>query len=271
MIKYATLPRKTITIEEAARLAIDDAWVAQQKFDGRRILVDINKDHVHINNRLGEHSSWTSHILDQLGDWFYSISNKNLQVVFDGEWVDDTYHVFDLKSCDLHTEEDPYYLRWANLRGFLSAFDRPESIEPVYTAFAEEDKLELIKQAHNHQAEGIVFRKYRGMYIPGRADNIKKFKFVRSLDAVVMGHIPGRKSVKVGLVDTDKVFEIGHCSTTFLTGVNVGDVVEIQYLYFSKHDRLVQPILQRVREDKDVTECTFDQVDRYQSNEVVKL
>jgi len=79
--------------EAAAAKLLDDNFAAQQKFDGKRIILAVDRSSTTAHNRSGLVCEISRNILDQA---------KQLQgiapLILDGEWLNQTkaFHAFDL-------------------------------------------------------------------------------------------------------------------------------------------------------------------------------
>lgn len=267
----AMLSDQSMSDKEIAKLSLSDGWSAQQKVDGTRILLDISPYHVHVNNRRGEHSKRAAEVLDVIGDWAYALRKKEMCVVLDGEWVNNTYCLFDLKYFDAyHTEDDPFYVRWANLRAFVSATDN-SAVKLLHTAFNEAEKIALIEACIRQSAEGIVFRKNNSPYTDYYSDDIQRIEFKREINAVITRVLSGGKRVELGLVASDQVFNIGMCYASSKRNAiyNVGDAVKVGYSHISSRGDLVRPYMIRKMVDLHPADCTVNQIAGATNSEIV--
>ena len=93
------------------KIFADRSYWAQQKFDGKRVLVHIEEDGVLMTNREGQETSLEKKVADAL--WEIA----PVGTIFDGELVSSTYWVFDLLAwgtSDLRKQE--YLYRYAQLK-----------------------------------------------------------------------------------------------------------------------------------------------------------
>ena len=127
---------------------------------------------------------------------------------------------------------------------------------------AKQDMLEASKDGNK---EGVIFRDTHASYRPGRTDVLRKHKFVKEIDAVVVQVGKGGKSNAVLGVyrPPGELHIIGQVSTIGKGPIAVGDVLEIQYLYHVNAESpiLFQPRIIRVRgAEKPAAHCTIDQL-----------
>lgn len=242
---------------EADRLVADPAWIMQEKFDGRRLMLRKVGDTVEGINKLGLLVSVPSTIaasaLEIPGDF-----------TLDGEAIGDTFHVFDLLSqggSDLTAKScgDRYQALTALVdSGCPCAF-----IRYVETWTHEIDKTFRLLTLRERGAEGVVFKRRDSAYVSGRpasGGTQRKLKFVETLSAVVT-QVNSQRSVGVSLLDGDSWRPVGNVTISANHDVpQLGDVVEVRYLYAAPGGSLFQPVYLGVRSDIDTLECVTAQL-----------
>ncbi len=98
--------------------AAEDAWVFSQKIDGMRVLAVVSNHKVTFLNRNGEPVQKT--LVDNLRR---ELASLNGDWVFDGEYVNDTYYVFDMpRAGTVLSEHNFYYERRAALETVIAAW-----------------------------------------------------------------------------------------------------------------------------------------------------
>lgn len=244
------------------RLTFDDSWVFQEKHNGDRRLIEKQGDTIRDFNRNGERGKG-------LPPSVIAALRKHPmhRFIIDTELVGETVFVFDILFYgDEATVVKPYSYRNALVQ---SEFVGYRHITAVYSAHTPEEKVRLITQAHDDNAEGFVMKDLRAQYRP--ADNNQRFnyryKFWKTLDAVVIGdsikRVGGklRDSVRLGCYDSKGMLK-DICGSTKKSAFPLlrGDVVELKYLYGTKTFDVVQPTILRRRSDKRATDCTLDQI-----------
>lgn len=253
----------SVSEEEVEGFLANNEWWAQEKFDGKRIMIqrsgpqiDLVKAQVEASNRRG----LICGIPDQIVQDLKLIPHT---ATLDGELVGETYHCFDLLELDGEDLRSlPYLLRFARLLDLLA--HHRSSIKAVHTAMGETAKRNLLTQLRQEKKEGIVFKKSQAQYRPGRpnsgGDQIK-FKFTETCSCVVDGQTVGKRSVSLVLLD-DKIWKpVGN--VTIPPNKNIpkaGSIVEVRYLYAYPNGSLYQPIYLGERDDIEKMNCVLSQL-----------
>ena len=191
------LPQLLNPIEEAdvERLLHDDDYCAQEKFDGRHILIRKQDEHIEGINKKG--------LLVGLPE---TVSNdiRNLPGSFipDGESVGDDYHAFDLLELDGENLRPlPYRDRLACLVNLLLSSAQTSAMSGWSRPRSRPDRrLELWERLRRENREGIVFKRLDAPYTPGKPNSggpQLKFKFVATLSAIV-AKVNTQRSVEIG-------------------------------------------------------------------------
>lgn len=243
----------------------DDDFIAQQKFDGSRLVLILSDGDFIAANRAGQVTKRAAEVERAL--------DGEDDAVFDGELVqsDDgpTYYLFDLlNDAGDDLRDTPYEERYARLqaRGLQS-----DVVQVVKSATGEAEKRALLETLEGNLAEGIVFKKLSAPYAAGRpssgGDQLKH-KLIKSADVVVTENAGNayRMAVYDGatLTSVGKVFAgtTNDSRADLDRALNDGEtpVCEVRYLYATKDDQLYQPVFVRVRSDKDEADCKMDQL-----------
>lgn len=247
-------------------LLADDAWIAQQKLDGNRVIVHVG-DEVIATNRQGQVTQVHASILDCIAD-------APRGTVIDGELVssggDPCYWAFDLLQ---HGDEDlrtlAYRDRYAELDALLEELPGPVKLVP--TAWKREAKKTLLERLEATRAEGIVFKKLDSPYTPGRpasGGNQLKYKFVKTADVFLtenagnayrMAVYDGKKVREVGKVFAGTTNEIRKELDERISG-GERPVAAVEYLYATDDDQLFQPVFLTLRDDKEPGDCVLSQL-----------
>jgi bifunctional non-homologous end joining protein LigD len=168
----------------------------------------------------------------------------------------------------------------------------------ISSIFEEEDGKQYYDAAISRGIEGIVAKRKDSHYEPNiRSSNWLKIKKLASCDCVIFGYTSGQGSRKetlgaliLGLYDGGKPVYVGKVGTGFsedtleqlmqiardleakdtaLSQVDVTEkvtwldpslVCEVAYQSVTKDNKLRMPRFRRLRADKAVLECTFDQI-----------
>ena len=238
--------------EEAKRLIDDPAWAAQEKLDGRRILVRKAGAEIHGINRKGLLIGLPSPIVvgsQKIGTTF----------ILDGECIGDVLFAFDLLEWDGEDyRPKPYHHRYAKLSNLLTTTDLTH-IEWVETATDSVGKEHLYRQLQAGKKEGVVFKRLDAPYTPGRPNSggsQLKHKFYATCSAVVT-KVNNKRSVELQLLKGKSWIPVGN--VTIPANFNVpaaAEVVEIRYLHaFRESNALYQSVYLGPRKDVEQHEC----------------
>lgn len=251
--------------------AAEADWVFSQKIDGMRVLAVVSNHKVTFLNRNGEPVQKT--LVDNLRR---ELASLNGDWVFDGEYVNDTYYVFDMPSAGtVLSVRNSYYERRAALEAVFAAWrppaswatgGRPNNLVLLPIARTQVEKLDLALKVYKEGGEGIICNQIDAKYQLGkRTRSMLKYKFIKDLDCVVVDKgREGKANLTLALYDDGQLKEICDCSA--LTGngprVEIGDVVTISYLaaYDPDNPRVSQPVRPLIRTDKKPEECLMSQV-----------
>ena len=254
------LPQLLNPVEEAEveTLLRDDNYCAQEKFDGRHLLIRKQDAQLEGINKKGLLVGLPATVANEI---------RHLAGSFipDGESIGDNYHAFDL--LELYGENLrslPYRIRLARLEDVVSAIPKREHWKMVATAFTTRQKTELWRRLREENREGIVFKRLDAPYIPGKPNQggpQLKFKFVATVSAVVV-KINARRSVEVGLFQGRSLVSCGNVTIPANHEIpQVGAVVEVRYLYAYRESlALYQPVYLGPRDDVDPGECLVSQL-----------
>ncbi len=230
----------------------DAEWWAQEKFDGKRMLLHKNETVTAINRR-GLSVGAPDLILKRAN------SVKQGYLV-DGEAVGETLIIFDLLELDgVDLRSTPYAQRLAALEGL--GFDG--ALVVAKTAKTAAEKQQMYDSLKASGTEGIVFKKQTAPYTAGRPNsggNQVKFKFYATA-TVLVTQINDSRSVAVAVFAGDKQVAIGNVTIPPNKEVPaVNAIVEVRYLYAYRDGSLYQPTYIAVREDMELSDCSITQL-----------
>ena len=254
-------------------------WIVEQKLDGHRVLLEVTNGRAKAIGRNGQ-SSQHNALFMQRG---YANDLKQLPAdcVLDGELVGDTFWAFDLpywaERANPINPSDPLHVRRAQLDNLFDFWSPDRSyFRLLPQATKELDKSKLALTVLQGGGEGVMLKPLASTYRSGvRAKDICKIKFVKTVDCVVSAvGTQGKENYELSLyvrrIDgTSSLQTVGRCSAIGKDKVNVGDVIEVKYLYVGADGRLYQPRMMRVRTDKDAMECDIVQLDGCGVNKAV--
>ncbi len=246
-----------IEMADVEKFLHDDAYCAQEKFDGRHILIRKQDEHVEGINKKGLLVGLPETVSDD-------IRNLSGSFIPDGESIGDEYHVFDLLEWNGENLRPlPYRKRRAHLMELLSG-SQLQFIKLVGTAFTTAQKLELWHRLKWENREGIVFKRLDAPYTPGKPNSggpQLKFKFTATVSAIV-AKINVQRSVEISLFKGRSLISCGNVTIPANHDIpTVGAVVEVRYLYaFRESHCLHQPVYLGIRDDVEPGECIVQQL-----------
>jgi bifunctional non-homologous end joining protein LigD len=259
------LPQLLNPIEEAdaERLLRDDEYCAQEKFDGRHILILRQAGRLDGINKKGLLVGLPETVLNDI---------RHLPGTFipDGESVGDDYHAFDLLELNGENLRPLRYRdRLTSLMNLLASAEQ-SYVRLVETAFTTVQKIELWQRLRRENREGIVFKRLDAPYTPGKPNSAGpqlKLKFCATLSAVV-AKVNTRRSVEVRLLKGNGWIPCGNVAIPANHDIpQVGAVVEVRYLYAHRESTaLYQPVYLGLRDDVEPGECLVSQL-KYKAGE----
>jgi bifunctional non-homologous end joining protein LigD len=242
---------------EAEKLIADDAWWAQEKLDGKRVLIRRSDQEVIGINRKGLSIALAQPIAS------FALSIGSQQWVMDGECIGDVFFAFDLleNACaDLRTQ--PYSQRLESLNRLIPAENG--AIHGIATASTARSKGLLLRRLQELKKEGVVLKRHDAPYTPGRpasgGDQLK-CKFYATASCIVAGINKGKRSVAIELCDGEKRVAVGNVTVPAGKALpKAGVIVEVKYLYAFSGGSLYQPVFLGRRDDLAVADCQLTQL-----------
>jgi len=252
------LPQLLNPIEEGelSRFIRDPAFWMQEKFDGRRLLIQKQGGTITGINKLGLSVAVPSSI-EEAAKVFHQ------DFILDGEAVGDMLHVFDLLSINGELVKDqPYTGRYLHLMNLLAS-GRQRFIKLVQSAFMPRQKQDMLDELRKKGREGVVFKNLNSPYTSGRPASGGpqfKFKFCESASFIV-GKVNGKRSVSLKLFDGTDLVSVGNVTIPANKSIpKPDDVVEVRYLYAFRGGSIFQPVFIGKRDDVKPVECSVDQL-----------
>lgn len=259
-MKYRPMLAETITEAQVELMLDSPRWAAEQKLDGHRVVFVNGRPY----NRKGEpfKQSMSNEVIEELSDPSTFLPGQTW--VFDGEFLDGTYHVFDLLDTPLDGVDmtTPFETRRRALESIFQVW-KPFHVSLIGHAVTTHGKRDLLARVVEMGGEGVMFKELDAPYESGRTSAIMKYKLWESADVIVTGfHPEGKRSVKVAAFDGEELVGLGTVTMSDhnLTLVQPGNVIEVKYLYLGAQGALYQPAFLRVRGDKDPYECVVSQL-----------
>lgn len=242
-----------IAEDEVEQFIADPAYWAQEKHDGRRLLIKKEDGKVIGISKLGFPVSLPQSLK-------YDASLLGREFVIDGELIGDTLMVFDLLSVGGRDVQTYGYAERNIKLVNLLATTRQYRVQHVTSTFLPLQKRQLLEQLKADRKEGIVFKHFDAQYTPGRSALQFKFKFYDTASCIV-GKVNDKRSVGLLMVDGENLVSVGNVTISANHEIpNTGGVVECRYLYAYKGGSLYQPVYLGQREDVAPAECTIDQL-----------
>lgn len=244
---------------EVMRLCHDPAFAAQEKIDGERRLLEKTPEHVRGINRNSLYVAVTEPVMQA------ALALAERQFVADGELVGDVLHIFDLlENTGGSVRELPYRDRLSLLQQLLGQQEVRDTLVVVPTAYTTAEKLALVERTRSRGGEGVVFKKLNEGYTAGRPNSggsTLKFKFYETCSAIVARVNEAKRSVGLALHGDDGIVAVGNVTIPPNHMIpNVGDVVEVRYLYAFRGGALFQPVYLGKRGDIESVDCTVAQL-----------
>lgn len=238
---------------ELEALITDPEEVFQKKYDGERIIVSLRRSGVVATNRRGMVHPLSAAVTKAFMPLMAQPDfGDDRETVVDGELMaGDMYVIYDvltLRDNDMKSVE--FGERYAALETLLDA--NQGLLAP--TAWTEDEKRAMLKEAIDNDWEGLMGRKISGVYQSGRSKFLKKLKLWATVTCRVLT-TNAKRSVQVALRDDTNV-EVFVGNVTVPVNQNVpepDDLVEVRYLYAMDGGSLYQPTLLAIRNDID--EC----------------
>jgi bifunctional non-homologous end joining protein LigD len=254
------LPQLLNSIDESeidGLIAADRFW-AQEKFDGKRVLIRKDQNQITGINRKGLAIDLPEAIVKAV----QGLDARHC--LLDGEAIGDTFIAFDLlEEAQLDLKIRPYETRHVHLVDLMETA-ASDSIRYAETATTKPAKEALLAKLRDQKKEGIVFKDRQAPYTPGRPARggpQLKFKFCATASCIVAGANGSKRSVKLELLDGSRRVGIGNVTIPANHSVpGKGAIVEVRYLYAYPGGSLFQPVYLGKRDDVDVRACTVSQL-----------
>jgi bifunctional non-homologous end joining protein LigD len=254
------LPTPITTEEELEKYLRDETWGAQEKKDGKHLMVSRTaSDTITATNKKGIETGYPAvyaTALDMVG-------------LYDGESIGDAYHLFDLLKYGSRDLRPLGYLkRYEFLAGIVRSAEKTAAkVVPLAIGYAA--KKALLDKLRAGKKEGIVFKRLDAPFKAGKAhSDMVKFKFYAEASCIVAPGRDGKRSVGLELIDdAGKRVSVGNVTIPPNKDIPaVGSVLEVVYLYAYKGGSVYQAHYGKVRDDVDVSECLMTQL-KYKAEE----
>jgi len=243
------------TEEEAEAMIVSEDWGMQEKFDGKRIILDVAAGRVRGINRKGLEcgipetvASGAAALAVQLGDFR-----------LDGEAMGDSFPAFDLLTIEgRDLTGDSTLTRHSTLRVAAAAFGSLPAcfrIAPLWTG--REEKRENFERIRSEGKEGVVFKRLAAPYTPGRPNSggdQRKVKFTQTHSFFVRA-VNQKRSFAVAAFIGGEWKDVGNVTVPANKAIpQVGDIVDVRYLYYFPGGSIYQPFFIGVRDDIEMAD-----------------
>ena len=235
----------------------------QVKHDGERRIVVANQNEVYGSNRKGLKVALNFQITEVLRTFVTTMSLG--QIVLDAEDMGDHLVIFDILEWETSLVDRPFAERAQLLWAIPTDQNVLKVDKPLYVGDPT-PVYQYIEYALDGNEEGIVLRDPEAPYTPGRPNSggpCLKIKFYATATCCVFLQHPTKRSITLSLIDpTTGYWEpVGNCTIPPNYEIpNVGDLVEIKYLYAYRGGSLYQPQYKGVRTDLELSEANFNQL-----------
>jgi bifunctional non-homologous end joining protein LigD len=236
--------------EDGLNTMLTGHFIMQRKYDGVRQLIEVNSKEIKAINKKGQYTNIAAELAEEA-------ASINHDFVIDGEGFGGHIVAFDLLSFDgVDYRKKPYAVRLTKL---LEEFSSCKNIKVISSH--EQNKQGAFEHYKSQRYEGVVFKDPSAQYLPSRTQAYQKFKFTKSLSALVNARNEGKRSVNISLLNCGKKIDIGNVTIPSNHNIpNTDAIVEINYLYAHDSNKLCQPIFKGLRQDISADECQLSQL-----------
>jgi len=253
--------------ESAVQKLLDPNYAVQQKFDGKRIILHIERASVTAYNRSGLVCSVSPNILAEARR--FSIIAP---LTFDSEWISATksLHAFDILDIDGTDIRDWQFTdRITQLHATIKAA-QTQSIHAARTEFSETGKVSLLQEIHARNLEGIALKKIDAPYRVDRQPDQFKHKFTTVSSFLIINRNT-KESVTIGLFDNKG--KLINCGDVKIRSkhfkVKEGMIVDVRYAHaFPQSNQVMHPRMEAIRDDIQPEDCLLSQL-RYKGSDYI--
>jgi bifunctional non-homologous end joining protein LigD len=229
---------------------LSDDWAAQQKMNGKRIIIRADHGKVTGVNRRGLECPIPKVVADYFKTWEDVFT-------FDGELIGDVYYAFD--ALEKHTDLRGLSME-TRFKSLVAVIGRAGPVRYVPLIFGKEGKRALVVELRDGRREGVVFKNIHAVYEPGRVERLAlssavKVKFYKEASLLILGWTD-KSSIRVAARDFQPNGDKQH---VFVGNVTVPEkhvvqingalagksaaIVRVRYLYATANRILYQPNL----------------------------
>jgi bifunctional non-homologous end joining protein LigD len=240
----------------------DNGWGAEEKFDGKRMMLRYEGGRLSAINRKGLVCGVAAAFVAAAE----ALGERAGEFVIDGEAVGEVFYAFDLLvGAEGDLRSLPFSARRLALMNLLAS-GPPSGGRIILSGLALNslEKRELYHRLGREGREGVVFKRLDAPYTAGRpnrgGDQLKR-KFYSTATFVVARRNP-RRSVALELLDGEgRAVAVGNVTIPVNFDLPaVGACVEVRYLYAFPGGSVYQPVYLGLRDDIDGTDCRLSQL-----------
>jgi bifunctional non-homologous end joining protein LigD len=234
----------------------NDIYVMQEKKDGeRRLLKHLGTSIIGINRK---------GLIVNLPEPLTEIPPFTPSFLMDGEEVGNIFYGFDLLEFgDTSLVNLEYWERYEHLKRLIAKMGLSQ-IVCVGSFEGIENKKNAFERFRLNKAEGVVFKSVTAPYTsskPASGGTHLKYKFTATVSVFVYAINSGKRSTAIAVFQGDQTIAIGNVTIPPNLDIpQVGDIVEVRYLYAFPGGSLIQPVYLGKRNDLDQSACAIDQL-----------
>jgi bifunctional non-homologous end joining protein LigD len=220
------------------RFIEDDLWGAQEKINGKRIMLKVTPDGVAGSNKRGLQCPIPESVTREM---------RGLLGEFDGEMVGEIYNVFDMMMNSISADFKPERCDFRHGR-LASRMAIPTAhVRLVPLVVGAEEKRALVERLRSFRKEGVVFKRLDAPYEAGRRPSLTKaiavkVKFYAEIAVEVLRWNKDTSSVEVAALDSGRLVSVGNVTVheKYVSQVVAGMVIRVKYLYATEAGKLYQ-------------------------------
>lgn len=249
---FSQLPNP-IDESEAERYINDSAFGAQEKHDGKKIILKYDHEKIVASNKKGFECGYPAEFEKAMIEF---CENNNLDtIILDGEAIGANYYVYDILNYNsVDQTHKGYNIRYTLLKSLIL----PKAFKLSELAVTTDEKRVMCARLKKANKEGMVFKKLSAPLTAGKShDSMFKWKFYSTATVIVIKHNV-KNSIEMGLLDDHgKVIGVGNVTMIGHVKPPINSLVEVKFLYAYKGGCLYQPAYIGPRDDVDYNECSF--------------
>ena len=252
--------------EDVELLLNNNTHCAQEKKDGKRTMVQAG-DEIDGINKKGLLIPLSEPIRD-------AYANLGLKLTTDGEAIGDIHYIFDLLQLNGKDLRSWSYKKRYEALSEVMAGNKSKVLQLVPTAWTPKDKRKLLEKLKKENAEGIVFKEVDAAHKHGKpptGGSQLKYKFYKTAHVSVL-RVNSQRSVGVAVFpntkDLTRPIDVGNVTIPPNKNIpQVGQIIEVRYLYAYEGGCLFQPTYLEPRTDVEPEECLIRQLKYKQAND----